>query len=134
MPLTPDRDTARELLRRALPPGTQLHTETRSRRRSLSGTTTTSVRVTLPEQTPFAPENLSALAAAATGNRYSRRDLAVRGSFGGLNPGMHLLSELSQAVHGSSTALSQAPQSAPPGLTPARHISTAPSASQARTR
>jgi hypothetical protein len=98
----PSRDQAISLLRSALPPGSVLlHTET-YRRRSHQGQTWTAFEL----RTALGAD-VSALAAAATGNRYVQTSThsGVRGNFGGLSPHQQLVQELSQALYNTPGAL-----------------------------
>jgi hypothetical protein len=98
----PSRDQAISLLRSALPPGSVLlHTET-YRRRSHQGQTWTAFEL----RTALGAD-VSALAAAATGNRYVQTSThsGVRGNFGGLSPHQQLTEELSMALYGNRSSL-----------------------------
>jgi hypothetical protein len=128
------RSQAVSALRPLLPAGSTLTTVPVYSRRSVKGATWTGLQVRTPTG-----QDISALVATATGNRYCDTRSAprcVRGQWGGMSPGRALTDEVSIALHGSSTALANhtpAPSDAA-YLAPVSHIGSAPSALSASRR
>lgn len=100
------RDDVKLNLLHILPAGTAITATVLNPRRDSKGLIRTSIRFYSPNRA-----NISEAVAIVLNSTYSATDQAVRGTFGGLSPQRQAVSELSRALHGSSTALHLSPNS-----------------------